>query len=405
MKSLAIYGHTIVLILVTPHLCRGQFDFRAQRERLVRDELAGAGITSPRVLAAIRATDRHEFVPRDQRKLAYFDMSLPIGEQQTISSPFIVAFMTQSLDPQPRDKVLEIGTGSGYQAAILSPLVEEVFSIEILPSLGQRARQTLRRLKLDNVHVRIGDGFQGWPEHAPFDKIIVTCSPENVPKPLIDQLKEEGRMVVPVGERYQQTLYLLRKVNGELVREALRPTLFVPMTGRAENLREVQPDAASPAVVNGSFEEEPLESGQLPGWYYQRQAQRAADKLAPAGKFHLALNNETPGRASRVLQGFAVDGRKVQRVKITGWVKSDQIKAGERTEDLPMIVVTFYDSRRDTLGQRWLGPWRNVPDWQRVEKSLRVPPGAREAILRVGMFGATGQFFADDIHLTAAGAR
>ena len=175
-------------------------------------------------------------------------MSLPIGESQTISAPFVVAYMTEQLDPQPTDKVLEIGTGSGYQAAILSPLVKEVYSIEIVESLGQKAARTLKRLKYTNVKTKIGDGYQGWPEHAPFDKIIVTCSPEKVPQPLVDQLKEGGRMVVPVGERYTQELYLLRKKDGKLEQEVLVPTMFVPMTGKAEaaprgETRSRQPEA------------------------------------------------------------------------------------------------------------------------------------------------------------------
>ena len=138
-------------------------------------------------------------------------MALPIGEQQTISPPFIVAYMTQEIDPQPTDRVLEIGTGSGYQAAMLSPLVKEVYTIEIVEPLGKRAARTLKRLGYKNVFAKVGDGYLGWPEAAPFDKIIVTCSPEKVPQPLVDQLKDGGLMIVPVGERYQQNLYLFRK--------------------------------------------------------------------------------------------------------------------------------------------------------------------------------------------------
>ena len=152
--------------------------------------------------------------------------------------------------------MLEIGTGSGYQAAVLSPLVKDVYSIEIVESLGKHAAQTLKRLKYTNVHTKIGDGYLGWPEHAPFDKIIVTCSPEKVPQALVDQLKEGGRMIVPVGERYQQVLYLFKKKDGKLINEALRPTLFVPMTGTAEDEREIKPDPLHPKLVNGGFEEQ-----------------------------------------------------------------------------------------------------------------------------------------------------
>jgi protein-L-isoaspartate(D-aspartate) O-methyltransferase len=197
-------------------------------------------------------------------------MSLPIGEGQTISAPFVVAYMTEKLDPQPTDKVLEIGTGSGYQAAILSPLVAEVYSIEIVESLGQKAARTLKQLDYKNVTTKIGDGYLGWPEHAPFDKIIVTCSPEKVPQPLVEQLKDGGQMVIPVGERYTQELYLLRKKGGKLEREVLVPTMFVPMTGAAEDKRQVRPDPANPKLVNGSFEELAGKSGEPIGWYYQR---------------------------------------------------------------------------------------------------------------------------------------
>ncbi len=210
---------------------------------MVDEDIVAAGVKNKRVIKAMRDTPRHEFVPLRLRNRAYFDMALPIGESQTISPPFVVAYMTEALDPQPGDKVLEIGTGSGYQAAVLSPLVREVYTIEIVEQLGHKAAKTLERLRYDNVKVKVGDGYQGWPEHAPFDKIIVTCSPEKVPPALVAQLKEGGRMVIPVGERYQQTLYLMKKKDGKMVSEALQPTLFVPMTGRAEENRQVKPDA------------------------------------------------------------------------------------------------------------------------------------------------------------------
>ena len=383
-------------------------DFVAARQRLVAEEIAGAGIKNPRVLDAMRATPRHEFVPAAQRKLAYFDMALPIGSGQTISSPFIVAFMTEALAPEPTDKVLEIGTGSGYQAAVLSPLVRDVYTIEIVEYLGRKAARTLQRLKFANVHVRIGDGFAGWPEHAPFDKIIVTCSPESVPQPLVDQLSEGGRMVIPVGERYQQTLYLFTKQNGQLIRESLRPTLFVPMTGEAELHRDVKPDPTNPTVVNGSFEAEPKTEGQLPGWYYQRQLELIADKAAaPSGERYVRFANTTPGRGSRALQGLAIDGRYVSQLTVSAWIKTHDVVAGpglagSDNDRLPTVALTFYDAKRRPLGHFLPGTWQGTQDWERLSATVDVPPSTREAILRVGLFGATGEFCVDDVRLQRA---
>jgi protein-L-isoaspartate(D-aspartate) O-methyltransferase len=204
------------------------------RRRMVTEQLARRGISHPEVLAAMGAVPRHEFIPKDAQDEAYDDGPVPIGAGQTISQPYIVAFMTEQLAPKPGDRVLEIGTGSGYQAAILAKLVKEVYTIEIIESLGRRAMQDLSRLGYNNVHVRIGDGYAGWPEEAPFDAIIVTCAPERIPEPLTQQLKEGGRMIIPVGGRRGQELYLLEKRNGKLERRAVLPVRFVPMTGRSE---------------------------------------------------------------------------------------------------------------------------------------------------------------------------
>ena len=208
-----------------------------------------------RVLKAMARIPRAEFVTKEFREYAYQDAALPIGDGQTISAPFIVAYMTETLDPQPTDRVLEIGTGSGYQAAVLSCLVSEVYTIEIVKNLGRRAAETLKKLEYDNVFVRVGDGYQGWPEAAPFDKIIVTCSPEDVPQPLLDQLKEGGKLIIPVGERYQQYFVLCEKKDGKIERKELIPICFVPMTGEAEEKREVTPDPTQVQVIGGGFEE------------------------------------------------------------------------------------------------------------------------------------------------------
>jgi protein-L-isoaspartate(D-aspartate) O-methyltransferase len=204
-------------------------DFTAQRERMVEQQLKSRGIKDEHVLAAMAKVPREEFIPADQRGEAYQDGPLPIGYDQTISQPYIVAFMTEQLQPKPDDRVLEIGTGSGYQAAILANLVANVYTIEIVEPLARTAEATLQRLGYKNVHLKVGDGYKGWPEEAPFDAIIVTCAPDNVPQPLIDQLKDGGRMVIPVGERFAQQLYLLEKKNGQLKESVTLPVRFVPM--------------------------------------------------------------------------------------------------------------------------------------------------------------------------------
>jgi protein-L-isoaspartate(D-aspartate) O-methyltransferase len=206
------------------------------RQRMVADQLAGPGrdITNARVLAAMAKVPRHEFVPQRLRAQAYLDCPLPIGHDQTISQPFIVAFMTEQLEPSPTDKVLEIGTGSGYQAAVLAELVAKVYTIEIIEALAKQAAADLKRLGYTNVSVRAGDGYQGWPEAAPFDAIIVTCAPERIPAPLVEQLKDGGRMIIPVGQRWDQELVLLRKHGDKLEPRAVLPVRFVPMTGQSQ---------------------------------------------------------------------------------------------------------------------------------------------------------------------------
>ena len=373
--------------------------FADARDLMVDEEIVAAGVKNARVIEAIRTTPRHEFVSLAQRKLAYFDMALPIGESQTISPPFVVALMTEALDPQPTDRVLEIGTGSGYQAAVLAGLVREVYSIEIVTSLGRQAARTLSRLHYDNVHTKIGDGFQGWAEHAPFDKIIVTCSPELVPRPLVDQLKDGGQMVVPVGERYQQTLYLLKKTGGRMVSEKLRPTLFVPMTGRAEEARRVLPDPAKPEIANGTFEETIGDPPRMAGWHYVRQAELITEEYAPEGDAFISFHNAEPGRGCRALQGFAVDGRKVHALDFSLHVRGEGIRPGQNTQQMPLLIVTFYDERRATVGNGVMGPWRGSFPWREETGRIEVPPRAREAIVRVGLHGAVGQISFDDIRM------
>lgn len=201
---------------------------------MVAEQIEARGVKDPRVLAAMGKVPRHEFVPVERKKEAYEDRPLPIGHGQTISQPYIVALMSETLALEGGEKVLEIGTGSGFQAAVLGELAEEVYSIEIVEPLGRAAAEVLEKLGYGNVHTRVGDGYQGWREAAPFDAVIVTCAPDAVPQPLVDQLAENGRMIIPIGpEGKAQQLVLLRKKGGRLLRTEVLPVRFVPMTGEA----------------------------------------------------------------------------------------------------------------------------------------------------------------------------
>ncbi len=222
---------------LTNHGSRTEGQWAADRAHMVGEQLAAPDrdIRDPAVLRAMGKVPRHRFVPKEVVGAAYDDCPLPIGYGQTISQPYVVAFMTEQLGLKPHDRVLEIGTGSGYQAAILAEIVAEVYTVEIITPLAERAEATLVDLGYTNIHVRAGDGYLGWPEAAPFDAIIVTCAPENVPPPLIDQLKDGGRMIIPVGPTYAQELVLLRKQGGKVKRQAVLPVRFVPMTGRAKD--------------------------------------------------------------------------------------------------------------------------------------------------------------------------
>ncbi len=214
------------------HLERGRDLFSGQRMQLVEEQLVARDITDPVVLRAMQQVPRHLFIPARLREYAYADQPLPIGEDQTISQPYIVAFMSQALQLKKSDKVLEIGTGSGYQAAVLAEIVAQVYSIEIVPVLARRARQRLAEMHYDNVDVRLGDGYLGWPEQAPFDAIIVTAAPDHIPPALVEQLGEGGRLVLPLGDKKQQLVRIVRQ-GGENVLENLLPVRFVPMTGKA----------------------------------------------------------------------------------------------------------------------------------------------------------------------------
>ncbi len=208
--------------------------FDRERRRMVDAQLCTRDISDRRVLEAMGKVPRHEFVPRDLQGLAYDDRPQPIGHGQTISQPYIVALMTQLAAPKPQHRALDIGTGSGYQAAVLSLLCKEVYGIEIVPPLADAARKRLAELGYKNVTVRCGDGYRGWPEHAPFDVIIVAASPDHVPQPLVEQLAPGGRLVLPVGGYPQQLTVIEKQADGSIRRTLAAPVMFVPMTGEAQ---------------------------------------------------------------------------------------------------------------------------------------------------------------------------
>jgi protein-L-isoaspartate(D-aspartate) O-methyltransferase len=230
-----------ILIAASCLLSAGQPEqsdpFAAARELMVDRQITARGIADERLLAAMRSVPRHELVPKEARRYAYSDHPLPIGEGQTISQPYIVAYMTEQLQLKGDERVLEIGTGSGYQAAVLAELCATVYSIEIIPALAERAKKDLERLGYDNIELRKGDGYRGWPEKAPFDAIILTAAPERIPEPLVQQLKVGGRMILPVGSHYQQLMLITRDEEG--VRQSrLIPVRFVPMTGEVRSKDE-----------------------------------------------------------------------------------------------------------------------------------------------------------------------
>ena len=219
-----------------------QEEFAQQREQMVETQLKSRDIRNERVLEAMKKVPRHLFMPASVRQYAYVDSPVPIGLRQTISQPYIVALMTQTVDPKPGDRSLEVGTGSGYQAAVLGELVQEVYTIEIIPDLAERAAKALAESGYDNVEVRQGDGYQGWPEKAPFDIILITAAPEEIPQPLIDQLAEGGKLVVPVGPQGEvQTLTLVTKEKGEVKRAYITDVRFVPMTGEVQQASLITP--------------------------------------------------------------------------------------------------------------------------------------------------------------------
>lgn len=218
----------VALLTFAISLCQGQ-EWQQESNQMVKEQIKGRGIEDKRLLKVMRNTPRHRFVPQQYRRWAFSDRPLPIGHDQTISQPYIVALMTDLLKLDGDERVLEIGTGSGYQAAILGAMAKEVYTIEIIEELADKAKKRLEKMAYNNVYVKQGDGYQGWPEHAPFDRIVVTAAPETIPKALKTQLKKGGKMVLPVGNRYQELKVVNKTKTGEFSEEEVANVRFVPM--------------------------------------------------------------------------------------------------------------------------------------------------------------------------------
>ena len=361
------------------------------RNRMVDEDVVGAGVKNSLVIQSMRDTPRHEFVlpkliePGVSRHVAA-DRRTPNYFAADVRGLYDRAVGSAAEGSRVGDRHRQRLSSGGAQSVGKRGVHDRNHRIA-----GKARKQTLNRLKYTNVFVKIGDGYQGWPEHAPFDKIIVTCSPEEVPQPLIDQLKEGGRMIIPVGERYQQVFHLLKKQNGELVNEALRPALFVPMTGKAEESRQVQPDPLHPKLINGGFEEVVGTDGQPTGWYYVRQMKVVTAPDAPEGQNYVTFSNSEPGRASRAVQGFPIDGRKVHDLELSCMVRGAEITPGSAPDQKPQLAIMFLDENRSPVGHLKIGPWEGTFAWQRVTGRIRVPPHAREGIVNIGLLGATGE--------------
>ncbi|MDR1483971.1 MAG: protein-L-isoaspartate(D-aspartate) O-methyltransferase [Planctomycetaceae bacterium] len=376
------------------------------------------GLDNESVLDVMKRIPRHRFVLPAFRQNAYRDRAIAIGESQTISPPYIVCYMTSKLSPKPTDKVLEIGTGSGYQAAVLSLLVNEVYTIEIVEPLGKKADKLLHELGFDNVKVRIGDGYKGWAEAAPFDSIIVTCSPESIPEPLIEQLREGGKIIIPLGERYQQTFYLCTKVNGKLVKELLAPALFVPMTGEAEEKRQIQPDPKNPKIIGGDFEEVRNDNTPI-GWHYSRNVSILSNQIGngtvlptkiPSGKFFARFTSNPPKNKnpqtkqtpefSQILQGFPIDGNEIKTITINYFARGINIVPLNGRSQTPTGIVLLFDELRDQIAEIPICQVRGSFNWKQFAQTLNIPPKTKEAILLIGLPAAFGTLDIDNLKIS-----
>ena len=368
--------------------------FEQARKRMVEEVIIGVGDQG-------RAGDQGDAgdCPRTNssmpkyRREAYFDMAFPIGDKQTISPPFIVAYMTEPLDPQPTDKVLEIGTGSGYQAAVLSPLVKEVYTIEIVESLGKSAadaRSSGSKYK-NVVHQSRRRLSRLARARARSTKSSSPARPRKCPSPLIDQLKEGGSMVVPVGERYQQTLYSLPQEGRQAgSRDAAAHAVRAhDRQGRRSPQGQARPGQTRSSSTAAS-KKKPTQRG--PARLVLRTACEVGGRReAPDGKHYVSFTNDEPGRLPPICcKAFAIDGRKVKQLKVSARVMTKNVVRGADDNEQCYILFTLYDDQRRDLGMQVMGPFLGTSDWHEETRTFDIPITAREGIFRIGLFGATG---------------
>ena len=375
------------------HAAQSLRDWRRLANKMVDEEVVAAGVTNERVLRAMRDTPRHEFVPPNQRRLAYYDMALPIGDEQTISPPFVVAYMTEEIDPQPTDRVLEIGTGSGYQAAVLSPLVKDVYTIEIVEPLGKRAardaqaarlqerpRQSRRRLprlarsravRQDHRHLLAGKSAAAARRSTPRRR------PD-------DRSRRRALSAEPVSLPQARRRTRIRSAQGDALRaHDRRGRSAARSEARSAPIRK-SPTAASKKRSKSTTQKNPEPSG----WHYQRQLTLEDDAAtAPDGRHFVTFKNKEPGLAAHALQGFAIDGRKISKLKLDFSVRGQNIRPGSKPNEWPMIVFTFYDDRRAVIDEARVGPFDGTFDWRSRSDTISVPLKARECIFRIGLLG------------------
>lgn len=380
------------------------------RKMVEREILPQHEWEDPIVLSAIMRTARDRFVPASYKKTAFRDLAVPLGRSRYQQAPSLLAYMTEELDVRPDEKVLHIGTGSGYYTAVLSLLAKEVYTVELDETLGNRASQTFEKLAYTNIYTKIADGYDGWEEHAPFDRIVFTCSPETVPEPLVKQLREGGVMIVPLGEPFRQVLYRCKKKGEELQKEFLLPYPFELMEGEAQSRRQTKPDPERPELSNGHFERF-HENGEPYGWFSMTNAIVREVPDAPEGRHFLKLEvnsfSSDEARFARAEQSFALEGKNVSRLHLEAFLRGDRLEtlSARNVRASASMILLCYDES-DRLLQRYdLAPVSGSFDWKAFQCEISVPKKTKKATLILTLSDRTGTLEFDALSVRKAGKK